>query len=152
MRPNLSFESLAAVLAALGTSAIVACGGSNPQPVNATDVAPAATTAATGQSSCSAKGCGATPAPPAATGAAAAPASTAAPAGTSAANGTPADANPTPATTNAPASPPPSATTASGKPPAPKPKGTTPPKKGPKGGEASCGAGTCASDPKQKIL
>jgi hypothetical protein len=42
MRPNLSFENLAAVLAALGTSAIVGCGGAAPRPVQASEVKPAA--------------------------------------------------------------------------------------------------------------
>jgi hypothetical protein len=55
MRPNLSFDTFASVLAALGTSALVACGGSEPKPVNASDVAPAtsssAAAGAAGQSS-----------------------------------------------------------------------------------------------------
>ena len=60
MRPNLSFEHFAAVLGAIGATALVACGGSQPQPVQANEVAPAASApAVAGQASCSAAGCGA---------------------------------------------------------------------------------------------
>ena len=62
MRPNLSLETIASTLAALGTSALVACGGSPPpanSPVTSTEVAPAGGTAPAAQASCSAAGCGA---------------------------------------------------------------------------------------------
>ncbi len=60
MRPNLSFENIASVLAALGASTLVACGGATPPPVNASDVnVPAASAKPAGQASCSASGCGA---------------------------------------------------------------------------------------------
>src|SRR5579872_4066343 len=96
MRPNLSIDTFTAVLAALGTTTLLAasaCGGAQPQPVNATEVKPAAAAPANGMASCSAKGCGGkadtaaasagTPATPATTetsAAAAAPASASAPA------------------------------------------------------------------------
>jgi hypothetical protein len=148
MRPNLSFENLAAVLAALGTSAIVACGGGTPQPVQANEVTPATTTPA-GNASCSAKGCGASPA----TAAAGATTPTTVPAATTpttpaadAASGTTPTATATPVAT--------AATTATAAVKKQPPKGSTAnaPKKKPAAGEASCGAGTCASDPKQKAL
>ena len=153
MRSDLSFENIAAVLAALGASALVACGGGSPQPVNASEVAPSTAAPATGNASCSAKGCGASP-----SGAAAAtsPTTNAAstttdtPTATPAATDTPPAATTTPpATTAAPAT-----TTASKTPPRKQPaRGATAQKPKPKAsGEASCGAGTCAADPKQKIL
>lgn len=54
MRPNLSLHALATTLAALGTSAVVACGNSAPpaSPVNATEV-PSGTGAAGAQANCS---------------------------------------------------------------------------------------------------
>ena len=61
MRSDLSFENIAAVLAALGGCGLVACGGGLPQPVHAHEVAPATTAPATVSASCSAKGCGAVP-------------------------------------------------------------------------------------------
>ena len=150
MRPNLSFENLAAVLAALGTSALVACGGATPQPVQANEVTPT-TTAPAGNASCSAKGCGASPATAAAgattpttvpaTTTATTPTTDAASATTPAATATPV-ATAAPATTTAPAA----------KKQAPKGSTATAPKKKPAAGEASCGAGTCAADPKQKVL
>lgn len=63
MRPNLSLHALATTVAALGTSAVVACGNAAPpaSPVNATEV-PSGTGAAAGaQGSCSSDAtCGAT--------------------------------------------------------------------------------------------
>ena len=135
MRPNLSLTNIASTLAALGTSAVlVACGGdskSSDTPANATPSATAAPSASAA-ASCSAN------AHPADNGAAATTASSATP--TTAAAATTA----APATTTAAAT-----TTSTAKPgstaaahPAPsKPKAT---------GQASCGAGTCSSDPKKK--
>ena len=40
MPSNLSFENLAAVLSALGATALLACAGQQPQPVNAREVSP----------------------------------------------------------------------------------------------------------------
>ena len=140
MRPNLSFEHFAAVLGAIGATALVACGASEPQPVQANEVAPATSAAATtGQASCSAAGCGANktgnaPAMPAAS--AAAPATSAA-AATSPAVDAPVAAAAASAAPAAPASP-----TAVTKPVAKK-------KKAMPSGEASCGAGTCSSNTKQ---
>jgi hypothetical protein len=157
MRPNLSFEKFASVLAALGTSAIVACGGSQAQPAHATEVVPAAP-GATGQASCSASGCGGKASPDGKTGAAAAPAPTtaaamtpatdvAAPSTASAAAQASSDGGMGAASTSAAAP--------AGKPPVAK-AAATPKKAGsPKGapaGEASCGAGTCSGDAKKKIL
>jgi hypothetical protein len=154
MRPNLSLENFAAVLAVLGAGALTACGGSEPKPVQANDVAPATSAGPTGNASCSSSGCGAK-----AGGGAAATAASAAPAATtpdtSAASGAGASATPT-ATTAAPGTPAPATTTAA---PAtttakatPKPGGGkrtgSPPKK-PAAGESSCGAGTCSTDTKK---
>jgi hypothetical protein len=157
MRSDLSFENIAAVLAALGTSALVACGGASPQPVNASEVAPVTTAPAAGNASCSAKGCGASPSGAAATSPTtnAASTTTASPTATAAtdpttATTTAAATTTAPAATAAPAATTAPATTPPKKQPA---KGATAQKPKPKaGGEASCGAGTCASDPKQKIL
>jgi hypothetical protein len=147
MRPNLTFENFVAVLAAVGTSTIVACGGATPQPVQANEVTPTSTTPA-GNASCSAKGCGAS------TTAAASPSTVAtAPAVvTPATPPTDAAAVAMPSATAAPA-----ATLAATPPVAQKkapPKANTAqaPKKKPASGEASCGAGTCAATPTQKIL
>jgi hypothetical protein len=152
MRTDLSFENIAAVLAALGASALVACGGATPAPVQANEVAPATAGAPQGAASCSAAGCGAKAATPAATTEAPSTTTGTAPA-TDAASGTTPTATATPAATTAPA------TTAA---PATTTASTTPPKKaaqkaGPRTGKkpagaSACGAGTCASDPKQKIL
>jgi hypothetical protein len=147
MRPNLSFETIASVLAALGASTLVACGSATPPPVNASDVTvPSASAKPAGQASCSASGCGANaaaaPAAPAtpATGAAAAttPAASATPAAPAAASA-PAAVAAAPASSAAPAAP--------AKPVARKSK----PKANP-GAEASCGQGTCSADSKPKIF
>src|SRR5260221_13874202 len=68
MRSDLSFESFAVILAALGASALVACGGGTPQPVHANEVAPAASgvPGAPGHASCSNCGARAAPGPSAA--------------------------------------------------------------------------------------
>jgi hypothetical protein len=148
MRPNMSFEKFAAVLAALGTSAALGCGGAQPQPVNANEVAPqgpsvpapdtkAISAAATEPSN-------ATPspvtAPPPATNAAAStpPAEAAAPSPASAEEKTPAAA--------ASAAPPPA------KVPAAKATAKKPAASKPSNAEASCGAGTCGGDAKKKVL
>ena len=60
MRPNLSIENLATVLAALGASALVACGGAQPQPgARERGRAGGLPARPAGQASCSANGCGA---------------------------------------------------------------------------------------------
>jgi len=158
MPPNLSFENLTVVLSALGVSTLVACAGNQPQPVSAREVPPVSSSTpapATGQSSCSASGCGgkkapegtAAASPVAASGAAMAPAAVDAPAAAAAAS--------------------PAATTEKV---AVKPDGTSPasPERGRSDaaslgtakkvpvqkavhGEASCGAGTCSNDTKKKI-
>ncbi len=62
MKPNLSLQSLAATLAVLGTSTVIAaCGAPSKgaeSPVGAKEVQPA-TSSSTGHASCSAAGCGA---------------------------------------------------------------------------------------------
>jgi hypothetical protein len=125
MRSHPSIEDFLVVLAALGASAAVACGGATPQPVQASEVtvAPAAAPAAS-------------PAPDPA------PLATPSPvaASTAAASPTPAAAAPAAAVTPTPAS-------------KPVPKAVA--KKAPRAeeaGEASCGAGTCSGDTKKKIL
>ncbi len=146
MRPNLSFERFAAVLATVGAGALAGCGGGSPPPaVQANEVAPAAApSAAAGHASCSAASCGGTAAAAAPT--AASPATSAAAATTPPVDATPAPASSataaaTPAASSSAAAPAPAA-----KPVAKKKKAATAPS-----GEASCGAGTCASNAK-KIL
>jgi len=139
MRPNLSFEQFAAVLGAIGATALVACGAAEPQPVHANEVAPSAS-AATGQASCSAAGCGASKG----ANAAAMPAASAvAPETTAAAATAPATDAPV-AAAAASAAPTPASSATPPKPVAKK-------KKVMPSGEASCGAGTCSSNTK-KIL
>jgi hypothetical protein len=158
MRPHLTFEHFAAVLAALGTSTAIACGGGTPQPVHANEV-PAAGTATPGHASCSANGCsgktvGAQPDAPATAGAGlAAPASTT----SSTASAASASTATTAATAAADSSPPAASAAAAAPATTTKAPGKTPAKKAatPKpssAGEASCGAGTCSSDMKKKIL
>jgi len=150
MRPNLSFENIASVLAALGASTLVACGGAAPPPVNASDVnVPSANAKPAGQSSCSANACGgaATAAAPGA--APATPAPTAP--STDAASATAASASPT----AAPASPASTDATAAAPAAPAKPKPVVAKKPKPKGspaGDASCGQGTCAADAKPKVF
>jgi hypothetical protein len=143
MRPNLSIENLTAVLAALGTSAIVACGGNEPQPVHANEVPGTAAPAGSGMASCSAKGCGGKAADT--TAPATAPATS--PAMGAAATTTPAATADVAASTSAA----PAASAAPSKAPAKSTakKATGTPKAS---GEASCGAGTCSGDSKKKIL
>ena len=63
MKPNLSLNALAATLAVLGASTVIAaCGGSSKgaeSPVGAKEVPAAGTSSTTGHASCSAAGCGA---------------------------------------------------------------------------------------------
>ncbi len=153
MRSDLSFESFAVILAALGASALVACGGGTPQPVHANEVAPAASgmPGAIGHASCSNCGARAAPGPNAASDspspapAPSEPATTAASSSATNAAAAPASVALAPAS-DSPAPP----TKATAK------KGTVPPKppahKAPPAGEASCGAGTCSGDSKKKIL
>jgi hypothetical protein len=117
MRPNLSFEKFTAVLASLGASVAIGCGGGTPQPVA---VAPG-----TGAASMATPSAAPTAAPGAANVAAAAPAAST-------------------ATATEPSS-------AASKPAAKAPKKDVAPKVAP-AGEASCGAGTCSTDVKKKIL
>ena len=58
MRSNLSFDTFATVLAALGASTLVACAGQQVQPVQAHEVAPTSPPAGHAQASCSANSCG----------------------------------------------------------------------------------------------
>jgi hypothetical protein len=157
MRPNLSFENLAAVLAALGTTAIVACGGATPQPVQANEVKPAANAPA-GNASCSAKGCGASPAT-----AAASPATPAATTATSPATEAASATMPAASAVRDTATPPASTTTttttvttpttaAVSKKQGPRASTAQAPKKKPgASGEASCGAGTCSGSATPKV-
>jgi hypothetical protein len=161
MRPNLSLSQIANVLSAIGGAAVLtACGGSPTPattPANANEITHTAP-GVSGQSSCSAKGCGAkagegqgqsscgaksgpdgkgnvTGAAPG--GGAAPPANTASP--------DPKKAEPDKKTAVLPT------TTATAPTPTPAPAPTTKPKVAPKPtGQASCGAGTCAADPKKK--
>jgi hypothetical protein len=151
MRSHLSFDHFAAVLAALGASAAMACGGGTPQPVQANEVTPAAPVGA-GQASCSANSCGgkapsaqAEPAPASAS----SPPVAAAPA-VAAADSTPASTSPATSPATAPA-PKTAAASAPGK---PAPKTVARKASAPKAdaAEASCGAGTCSGDMKKKIL
>ena len=142
MRPNLSLTNIASTLAALGTSAvIVACGGdskSSDTPANATPSATAAPSASAA-ASCNAS------AHPTDNAAAATTGNTATPTTTTATTATPATTTAA-ATTTSTAKP---AGTAAAKPPAGGGSGSSPTK--PKAtGQASCGAGTCSSDPKKK--
>ncbi len=151
MRPNLSLDHFAAVLATIGASALVACGGSQPQPVQANEVAaPAAVRVDchAGEASCSASGRGASKGAAAATAARGAPRdhrgerddhrrrpiapSACGPCGERRARRR---VSPRPPRRAAP--------------PAAKPVAKK--KKAAPAGEASCGAGTCASNTK-KIL
>ena len=147
MRPNLSFDKFAAVLATLGASAAMACGGSQPQPAQATDVTPAVT-AACGPSGPifvlgervripSVAGHQRRPRPPPrpASPAAASTTSTASTATTACRCGSDDDGQL-----------PPPAPGAAKKPTAKKPAGKN------AAGEASCGAGTCSSDTGKHIL
>jgi hypothetical protein len=148
MRPNLSLEYLAATLAALGTGVILAaCGGSN-QDVKASEVPASKPLPWQGDKACAAHGCGAAPAPSSAS-TSDSSATSSAPA-TSAAGGSSATATPSAtaaaATTSAPATPAPTSTAQASTPkPAPKPAA----KRKPASGDASCGQGTCSSDPKK---
>ena len=64
MRPNLSFDNFVTILAAhRARRTALACGGAEPQPVNATEVKPAASAPATGAASCSAKAAARRPTP-----------------------------------------------------------------------------------------
>ena len=138
MKPNLSLQSLAATLAALGTSTVIAaCGAPSKgaeSPVGAKEVQPA-TSSSTGHASCSAAGCGAKKDDKSAAscgakkddhaGPAAAPAT---PAPVTAAAGDAPKADPAKAPTPA--------TTSTAKPPAKKPAAA---------GQSACGAGTCSA-------
>jgi hypothetical protein len=173
MRPNLSLENIASTLAALGTTALVACGGSAPapsSPVQSNEVTPAATSATPGQASCSAAGCGANKgkggdtkaaaeghcgasakhdpgqASCAAKGGDAKPDSTT-PSTGAAAGSSPAATPAAAATTDAKGGDKPTAAAATTKPKAPAASGSG---KKPGAGQASCGAGTCGADPKKK--
>jgi hypothetical protein len=161
MRPNLSFETLATTLTALGAGALIAaCGGSN---VKANEVpasgnpqghgqhgcsaangcgAKAEEKKPTGQHGCSANGCGAKGTP------------TTAPT-TAASTDTP-PAAPTAAPTTPPATPAPATTTAAAQPPKPvataaPPKPVNAPKPPPPKAQSKCGPGTCDADPKKKL-
>jgi len=154
MRPNLSLSNIASTLAALGgaTALIVACGGDAKPAANANEVKSSTPSGSGGQASCASNGsCGAK------TGDSEKKPDTAA---TTAAT-TPPPATTTPATGTAPADTKPgadpktaatTATTGTTKPTPPPMKpasgggGTAKPK-----GQASCGAGTCAADPKKKM-
>jgi len=151
MRPNLSFDTFAAALTALGASALVACAGNEPKPVTANEVTAPAAQSGHAQASCSADGCGgsattaaATPAAPAAP--AAAPAATPPPTAPQTQAAAPA---PAPAPTPAPSSPAAAATPPAKTAAKPAPKKAAPK---PSNAEASCGAGTCAGDTTKKIL
>lgn len=177
MRPNLSLQNIASTLAALGTTALVACGGSAPpasSPVQSNEVAPAGATATPGQASCSAAGCGANKgkagdAKAAADGHCGASAkhepgqaSCSAKSGDTKGGDTKGADATTPSTGAAAATTPtatpaadakPAGTKAADKATAATPaKPKTPPASGKKAGaaQASCGAGTCSVDPKKK--
>jgi hypothetical protein len=150
MRPNLSFEKLAATLAALGTTAIVAgcaSGGVKASEVPATP----STSSAAGQHTCKAGACGgpdpATTAPassaaPVLSSTAVAPPTPSSTAVTVAPAGTEAKVAPAAPATTAAATTPPAATTTVAKPAARPPVVRKPP--APKAsGEAACGKGTC---------
>jgi hypothetical protein len=152
MRVDLSVEKFTAVLAALGTSAAIACGGATPQPVQANEVTlmPAATKtqgaaksdttpATTSPDTAGAQGGGAAPSE--------APRVAPVPASTPGANAPAAVASSPPS-----ASPAGTAASTGTKPPTPKGGAKAAPPKPASAGEASCGAGTCSGDMKKKIL
>lgn len=154
MRPNLSVSHIASVLTAIGGAAVVAaCGGAPPAaaPANANEITHPGPGVG-GQSSCSAKGCGANATSGeghSSCGAKAAPETPktgVAPGGAGNATPTP-DAKPEAAKDDAKGA-------VTGAAPAPAPTTTAKPKPAPKkgagAGQASCGAGTCAADPKKK--
>lgn len=138
MRPNLSLSNIAATLALLGTSAVltVACGGATPP---AATEAPAQPAAVGGQKSCSANGCGASSKGDKDTSATATTPAAADP------NANNAVATPTATASAAPTTTPPTAANVK-----PVPKPVAKPGMKPPVGQSSCGAGTCAADPKKK--
>jgi len=125
MPSNLSFENLAAVLSALGATALLACAGQQPQPVNAREVSPVSSATPTT----------ATMGPPAAA--------------TPAAMDPPAAA--TPAAMDPPAAATPATENVAVKPTAAQGTAKKVPVQKAAHGEASCGAGTCSNDTKKKI-
>jgi hypothetical protein len=151
MRPNLSLSQIANVLSAIGGAAVLTACGAAPTPAaapaNANEITHTAP-GVSGQSSCSAKGCGAKAGEgqgQSSCGAKSGPDGKGNATGAAPGGGAAEPAKDEKKTAVLPT------TTATAPTPTPAPAPTTKPKVAPKPtGQASCGAGTCAADPKKK--